>query len=403
MAWGWNAAATEGEEGAGRDPDVFVLEWMEAFDRNLWHVVGPMHVMEVSDAAAETPFTKGLGEGEGRLAYARLPMLPESDQVAIRFVDNAVQTVYIDLNGDGALQENEALKPDLANMVVTPVFAVKGGDDEAPRHIRLRLAASGHRIFVSSASAWKGSGTLNGQPLTLVIGDAALSGTPDTFGADLLAIFEAAEAQGYVRPQVLGRTVMHAGVFYEIALTEAGGSWRASFNPLKETGTLQIVVPSGKALRGSILHGSVQQAIEGGATYPLSGAPMAALTLPPGAYRLPMLFMRLEAGDGDEWQAYATMSRQTVVEAGRNTELRLCPPAVRITAVEEDNRRATPDAQISECERGARLFLNARLTSETGTEYPRVMRTREPGPTYPLLRILDPDGREVASRSMEYG
>jgi len=264
-AWGWSAAGADEEGTAGGDRQVFPLERMEGIGRNLWHAGGFVQVPEATETA-ETPFTKSVADGEGRMAYVRLPMLPASDQVALRYVDNALHTVYIDLNGDGAVQEDEALKPELAGMVVTPEFTVKDGEEAPPRHIRLRLMAVGNRLIVSSASAWKGSGTLNGEPLTLVIGDAAFSGTPDSFGTDQLMIFAEAAAQGYVRPQVLGRTVLHAGAFYEIDLSEAEGVWQAAFRPLRETGTLQVLAPSGAALRGMIVHGAIQQAVDGGAT-----------------------------------------------------------------------------------------------------------------------------------------
>ena len=112
------------------------------------------------------------------------------------------------------------------------------------------------------------------------------------------------------------------------------------------------------------------------------------------------------AKDGTDWYALTynkNEKKRFVVKADTENIIALSKPIAQVTAVEQKNRTKTPDAMLTECKRGEKLFLNIKLVGENGEEYARVTRSKDPKPVYPVLKILDPKGKEIANKSIEYG
>ena len=399
-SWSYGADSSgKGEKGVAAVKQKIALKYMKDIEPNQWYVAMGMKPVE-TDVAAETAFTKSLNVVTGNILYAKLPMITGAEQVGLVMKENMPEGLYIDLNMNGKLEKNEELKPD-RNVFLTPIITVKEKEG-TEKNVRLRIMAFGDRVYVSSASVWKGEGTLNGKPVTLIIGDANQSGTPDVDGSDMVQIVGTEETERMARPQLLSKIIKYNGAFYEVSISKDGIEFEIAPATMA-TGTINIIVPSKKKVNGTLMSGTAQGAKEKGINYSLNNEPITGLTLPKGEYRIPYLYMRLVPKEGEEWNVLATTTQEIPIAAGKATDIALSTPKVVITAVVESKKQETPDAQISECSEGEILFFNVKLLGDNGIVYTRIMRVKDPGPTYPVLKILDEKGKELVTKTMEYG
>lgn len=354
---------------------------------------------------AETTFTTSLKTDAADRLFFNLPLIEDSPQIMVEMKFGRLAKAYVDLNMNGKLEKKEELTPGKDDTVLTPEFTLKRQDGtKTPYAFRLMVYSTG--ALASPMRVWRGEGVLNSERVTVVMKDADMSGSPGDTGKDQVRI--TSETPGpYGRPGFIpfSSIIKYKNNYYKTTYTDVSPALNLNRCDIK-TGKLKVQLPLEKNIETTLLYGSVVGGKDTRLAFNIRNQKELSIELPAAEYFIPMLYITFKDKQGDDWYAITydrNTSRLINLQADTENIVALGKPAARVTAVEQKNRAKTPDAVLAECKQGDILFLNIKLVGENGEEYAQVSRRKDPQPVYPVLKILDPKGKEIASKSMEYG
>jgi hypothetical protein len=384
---------------------------------------------------ANTSFTKSLNLPRGKGLYVRHD--PETatlggygDSMALEMDENRAVALYIDLNDNGKLSPNERILPSKdkspigeGTLFLTPDFKAKTKDGKETLYRFLLIQTSGEPqtrdgrkskidILVFPACVWEGSASMDGRPFHLVLFDRDFDGLLSTLGKDRFLLIPEAEYAKALERDVslqaapLNRLTIINGQFYDVRVETAAGSAQPSKAVLKKseiaTSKLVLEIRGSQGVKANLA--TLQLRVgEENLLLVWDGASRVQKELPVGTYEMAGPTLHYGSEKPDEWTVNILMPSGIRVEAGspyvmKLGELKLTP------CMESMQERANRGAKRQTIFRkGDDILCYSEVRGSAGESYTRFKKIGGGNIADPQVRILNAEGRQVASGSTSYG
>ena len=138
------------------------------------------------------------------------------------------------------------------------------------------------------------------------------------------------------------------------------------------------------------------------------GAAAGSVKLPIGGYRVTSGTIRYGTSKDPDWEVSFSNGPRANLKNGETTTVTLGHPALVVRAVKEDERYNQNAKEAAVFKKGTRIYLEPRIVGrgqETFTRFEKLGATgrNQNTPRPPKITIASADGRQVLSKTMEYG
>ena len=331
--------------------------------------------------------------------------------------------LFFDLNADSKLSENERIPPtrktDQGVEFITPDFMqpAKGGGQTLCRvllQVNFYPGSSEPNCMWSPAALMEGSATLGDRPARLVLYSSEPGGGFDQCGHSSYSLLLGDQARPepgqYVPRERLSSLIASEGQFYRLTFQgHYSNGLPARVLLVKDTsptGTLAVKLVGSNALQATFsslyLHGAEDETI----VLHLS-ASKEKLTLPVGAYVLDSGTVSYGTSNRQNWEVAFSQGPRATLEADQVFEQPLGQPTLRVRAINERERYTAEVTESATFKKGTRIYLEPRIVGQGGEVFGRFrQKTAAKGQMAdrpPRITITGPDGKELLSKTMEYG
>ena len=375
-------------------------------------------------SATETPFLADVKKNAKDIEAVYNPNFKRAEWSAIEIKDNKAIALYIDLDADGKLSDNEKILP-IQNPesgpynraeFVTPDFIMTSHDDRQVPFRALVQATfydqQSHPNCVWSPSCvLEGTSEINGQPAKLILYSNGFSASFKDFGASSWSIQAGKEETGNnVTMQTLGSIINHDGQFYNVEIHGQHGrnsTVRAVLTKYTgATGGLAVTLDSDgdlkSRLNGASITGSKDDKIYIG-FYLLGNQNI----LPAGIYKLNRGYISYGVKDNNEWRLSFTEGPEFTINADQTCELKPGKPELSVSAVDENKRYQNDVKEQTVYTEGTNIYISRKIKGKSGELYGRFSKQDENSRSYndiqPEIKIVDSEGKQVAATKIEYG
>jgi hypothetical protein len=377
---------------------------------------------------ASLEFTKNLNLPKRKALYPRFRSNAnvEGTELALELDGDKSVALYMDLNGDGKCSPNEKILPSKEKspmgesaLFVTPDFQVKGKEGkDIPYRVFLidqTYDAGGgnldHSVMFAPACVWEGVGSIDGKLYRLVLFDVHFDGQFTKFGQDRFALMPEAEyvkalESGYLPRERLSRLVPIERQFYTLRLeTTADGAQPAkavltkSESPL---GKIALELKGGEGMKG-VLNSLYLRGREGDTFFTLAGKGAIEQALPVGSYQVESGAIGYGSANPREWRTDFQNGSEITVTAESSCILKLGQPKLTPSVVKQQDRYRSDVKPDKAFKKGDDIYCSPEITGMAGEKYGRFSRMSADKVPDPSVRIMDANGKEVASASMPYG
>lgn len=281
-----------------------------------------------------------------------------------------------------------------------PAAEVEKPEAETPGEV---IAEAVEKVFPLSFenNTWTAKGLLDGEEVNIMVIDRAGAGKPLDFSRrSYMAVSKGAQPGRNLAYVPLSRIVCINNSFYSVSLDDNVLKLEAYSGP---KGTIQINYDSPGIVSADVTSGYFAGKDEKGIMFNIVGGNGEKLELPAMTYTASTVVLKLTDTDGVTWQTWVVPEKNTAVtiEPDKPAALTVAAPGLSVTAVDETKRRNPPETQQTAYAKGAKIFLNASIINNAGQKFSRINKGNK-GIT-PVLKLLDPAGKEIASKTMEYG
>jgi hypothetical protein len=373
-------------------------------------------------SAKETPFLADLKKNVKDFETVYNPGLKGAEWSAIEIKDNQAVALYIDLNADGKVSDNEKIPP-IQNSesnsynrteFVTPDFIMKTQDNrQVPFSALLQVAFYGQHAqpncMWSPSCVLEGTSTMNGRPAKLILFTNGFSGSFKDFGRSSISLQAGKEQTGsYGSKQVLSSIINHNGQFYNIEFNgrhEKNRKVRAILTEYTgDTGNLTTQLTGNTNLQAKLSSASIAGSKDTTVRFNL-GSEQAKL--PTGSYKLSSGYVNYSTKNGDKWRLDFKEGPDFTIDADKTCKVELGKPVLSISAVEESKRYRNDVKEETVYPEGTEIFISRIIKGKGGELYGKFSQRQEDSPRYidiePQIRILDSEGKEVVAAKIEYG
>ena len=362
-------------------------------------------------------------KASGRLHYTCNYLLTDRKWAALECHGRQPLALYFDLNADGQLADNERILPTCkdgeAINFITPDFPqrLEGGGQTLCRvllQVRSYDGDSEPNTMWSPASLLEGTATLDGRPTRLLLYANGPGGAFDQYGSSSYSLLWGSRtniaAGEYVSREQLSSVIASEGQFYRLALEgRRSNGLPARVLLVKDTsptGTLAVKLAGSNSLATTLssvyLHG-----VEDKTVYFRVSPAKDSMVLPVGTYAMDNGALAYGASDSRDWELSFSQGPSVTVKAGEVFEQGLGEPALKVRAIKETDRWNRQAVGSDTFKRGTAIYLEPRIVGKGGEVLTRfrqaVAGKREKTDRPPRITITGPDGKEVLSKTMEYG
>jgi hypothetical protein len=370
----------------------------------------------------ETPFLADLKKNVEDFEAVYNPSFKGAEWSAIEIKDNQAVALYVDLNTDGKISDNEKILPiqnsefNSSNQTefVTPDFIMNTRDgNQVPFRVLLQAAFYGQQTrpncMWSPSCVLEGTSTMNGQPAKLILFANGFTGSFKDFGRSSISLNTGKEETGsYVSRQIFSSIINHNGQFYSlecngrhekdctvrVILTEYTGA----------TGNLTTQLTGNTNLEAKLSSANIAGTKDTTVQFNIASE---QVKLPTGSYKLNRGYVNYSAGNGDKWRLDFQEGPEFTIDADKTCKVEIGKPVLSISAVEENKRYQSDVKEQTVYPEGTNVYISRIIKGKGGELYGRFSQQNESSRGYnaiePDLRIVDSEGKEVAAAKIKYG
>jgi hypothetical protein len=215
---------------------------------------------------------------------------------------------------------------------------------------------------------------------------------------------------GYVPREVLSSLIASEGQFYHLTLQGRYSNGLPARVLLAKdtspTGTLAVKFVGSNSLQATFASLDLRGA-EDKTILLRVGNSKEKVTLPEGAYVVGNGAIAYGASSRQDWDVSFTQGPGATVKAGQVTELALGQPTLRVRAINESDRYTSNPVESATFKQGTRIYLEPRILGRGQEVFGRFRQSTaargDQTDRAPRITITGPDGKELLSKTMEYG
>jgi hypothetical protein len=368
----------------------------------------------------ETPFLADLKKNVKNYEVVYNPNFVGAEWSAVEIKDNKVVALYFDLNADGKVSDNEKILPiqysesssNDRTEFVTPDFVMNTRDNRQVQFRALLQAAfygqSRPQFMWSPSCVLEGTTAINGQQAKLILFANGFTGSFEDFGRSSISLQTGKEETGsYVPRDMLSSIINHNGQFYNLTFNGRHGKNSAVRAILTDytgdTGNLTTQLTGNTKLKAELSGANISGTKDTNIQFNL-GSEQAKL--PVGSYKLNRGYLNYSTDNGDKWRLYFQDGPEFTVDADKTSNVELGKPVLTISAVEEDKRYQSDVKEQTVYSEGTNIYISRIIKGKGGELYGRFLQIpQNSGYTdiEPEIKIVNSEGKEVASAKIKYG
>lgn len=370
----------------------------------------------------DTPFINELKKNHKELTIVYNQFFKGAEWSAVETKDKKPVAFYFDLNTDGKVSDNEKILPSNTEQnpgmstteFVTPDFIMKTEDNRKIPFRALLTARtynnqSNLNFMWSPSCVLEGTSKIDGQSTKLILFTSGFNGSFNEFGRCSYYLNKSDENIGrYIPTQTLSSIINYNGQFYNLKLSgshEEGKTIRAVLEKYTgTTGKLTTKLAGKTELKTKLNSASLIGTKDTTVYFNISGD---QAELPTGAYKLNSGYINYETANDNQYRLNFTEGPEFAVQTDKTTTAEIGKPVLSISAVDESKRYQSDVKEETVYTKGKTILLSRNVTGKAGESYGRFSqidnKTDMETNIKPSIKIVGPDGKQIASADMEYG
>jgi len=371
--------------------------------------------------ANDTPFLADLKKNVKDFEAVYNPFFVGAEWSAAEIKDNKVVALYIDLNADGKVSDNEKILP-IQNSepssydrteFVTPDFVMNTRDNRQVQ-FRALLQASFYgqprpQFMWSPSCVLEGTSNINGQQAKLILYANGFTGSFEDFGNSSFSLQTGKEQTGtYISRDMLSSIINYNGQFHNLTFNGRHGkksTVRAILTDYTgDTGNLTTQLTGNTNLQAKLSSANIAGTKDTNIQFNL-GSEQAKL--PTGSYKLNRGYFNYSADKGDSWRLDFQDGPEFTIDADKTCNVELGKPVLTISAVEENKRYQSDVKEQTVYSEGTNVYISRIIKGKAGELYGRFSEQTENSRGYngiePDIKIVDSEGKEVVATKIKYG
>jgi hypothetical protein len=374
-----------------------------------------------SDAARNNSFLDDVRKRASGLYFVHNPSFKNREWAAVEYRRRQVLAFYFDVNGDGKLDENERILPTRKTgqgvEFITPDFTHRlenGAQTLGRTLLQVNFWGSEPNCMWSPAALLEATARLNGQAVRLLLFANGPAGEFGKYGSSTYAILSGPAgtktAGQYVPRETLSSVICSEGQFYHLTVegrrTNGLPARALVVKDTSPTGELAVTLAGSNSLHAS-LTSLYLHAVDDKTVFFRISSSKDKVSLPVGTYALDNGAATYGAARPNEWEVSFTKGPTATVQANKVREVRLGQPALKVRAIEEKNRYMSETAELAAFKQGTPIYLEPKIVGKDQEVFSRFRQAtaarNEKADRPPRITITGANGKELLSRTMEYG
>lgn len=373
-------------------------------------------------SSTETPFLADVKKNVKDIETVYNPNFKGAEWSAVEVKDNQAVALYIDLDANGKLSDNEKIlpiqnsesSPNNRKEFVTPDFIITSHDGrQVPFRALLQVAFYGLQArpncMWSPSCVLEGTSKINGQPIKMILFANGFSGSFEEFGGSSLSLQTGKEDTGnYVPRQTLSSIINHDGQFYNVEINGQHGKnskVRAILTKYTgATGRLAVTLSSDRDLKSKLNSATITGNKDNTINFSI---PDNRSVLPAGAYKLNRGYINYGVKEDNEWRLSFTDGPEFTINAEQTCELKPGKPVLSVSAVDENKRYQSDVKEQTVYTKDTNIYISRVIKGKSGELYGRFSQRQENSSGYtdiePEIKIVDSEDKEVAATKIKYG
>ena len=369
----------------------------------------------------ETPFLTDVKKNAKDIEAVYNPNFVGAEWSAVEIKDNKAVALYIDLDTDGKVSDNEKILP-IQNSesssynrteFVTPDFVmITHNDLQVPFRALLQVAFYGQdsqpNFMWSPSCVLEGTSTLNGRPAKLILFTNGFTGSFKDFGRSSFSLQTGKEETGsYVSRDMLSSIINHNGQFYNVEFNGRHGKNSAVRAILTEytgdTGNLTTQLIGDTNLKAKLSIANIAGSKDTTVQFNIASE---QAKLPTGSYKLNRGDVDYSVRNGDNWQFDFQEGPEFTIDADKTCKVELGKPVLSVSAVDENKRYQNDVKEQTVYSDGTNVFISRIIKGKSGELYGRFSQRQENSEyteIEPDIKIVDSEGKEVIATKIKYG
>jgi hypothetical protein len=364
----------------------------------------------------DTPFITELKNENKEISLVYNRNFKGAEYSAVELKDNKPIAFYFDLNADGKVSDNEKILPvtdeespgRITVEFVTPDF-IMNTEDGKKVPFRALLVVNIYNQSTKPNYMWSPScvleGTLkiNGEPTKMILFANGFTGSFNEFGRCSYYLQNSDKEIGRSVPrQRLSSIINHNGQFYNLKTGEKDETVKVILDKYTGTsGELALKMSGSTDLESELTSAYINGTKDSTIYFNTSGKQDK---LPTADYQLNSGYINYSRDD-NKWRLNFSEGPEFTINADKTTTIELGKPVLTVSAIDESKRYQNDVKEKTVYSKGTTILLSRKVTGAAGELYGYFWQNTSNNSVSikPEIKIVDPDGKEVASSEMEYG
>ncbi len=366
-----------------------------------------------------TPFIEEVKKDNKELSLVYNRNFKGAEWSAVELKDNEPVAFYFDLNADGKFLDNEKILPvtkedspgSMTVEFVTPDFMIntESGQQIPFRtllNVRSYNQSTKPNFMWSPSCVLEGTSIINGESTKLILFTNGFDGSFTEFGRCSYYLQNSSkEISRSISRQRLSSIINYNGQFYN---TSTGGT-HGKDNTVKvylekytgTSGELAIKMGGNTDLESELTSAYINGTKDNTIYFNISGKHDK---LPTAEYKLNNGYINYSLND-NKWRLNFSEGPEFTINADKTTTIELGKPVLTVSAIDESKRYESDVKEETVYSRGTTILLSRKVTGIAGELYGYFWENNSNSSRSikPEIKIVGPDGKEVASSEMEYG